>query len=52
MTVSELIDALGSFNPNAIVMRESKDMCSDYRLETIVIYGVDSNHVFLEFDEE
>lgn len=51
MTVSELIDILNGFNPDAIVMRESKDMASDYKLESVEMYGTDSKHVFLKFDE-
>lgn len=51
MTVSELIDVLNGFDQNAIVMRESKDMGSDYKLESVEMYGTDSEHVFLKFDE-
>lgn len=52
MTVKELIDVLNGFNQNAIVMREEKDFSSDYELRKVVTYGTDSEHVFLEFDEE
>lgn len=52
MTVSELIDTLRGFNPDAIVVREEKDFSSDYELKTVTMYGTDSEHVFLEFDEE
>jgi len=51
MTVNELIDVLKGFNPDAIVVREEKDFSSDYELKTVAMYGTDSKHVFLEFDE-
>lgn len=51
MTVKELIDALKGFNPDAIVAREERDFSSDYKLKNVVMYGTDSEHVFLEFDE-
>ena len=52
MTVKELIDVLKGFNQDAIVVREEKDFSSDYELKTVTMYGTDSEHVFLEFDEE
>lgn len=52
MTVIELIDVLKGFDQNATVMREEKDFSSDYELRKVVMYGADSDHVFLEFDEE
>lgn len=52
MTVIELIDVLKGFDQNATVMREEKDFSSDYELRKVVMYGTDSDHVFLEFDEE
>lgn len=52
MTVKELIDVLKGFNQDAIVVREEKDFSSDYELKTVAMYGTDSEHVFLEFDEE
>lgn len=51
MTVKELIDVLKGFNKDAIVVREEKDFSSDYELKTVAMYGTDSEHVFLEFDE-
>lgn len=51
MTVKELIDVLKGFNQDAIVVREEKDFSSDYELKTVTMYGTDSEHVFLEFDE-
>ena len=51
MTVNELIDVLKGFNQDAIVVREEKDFSSDYELKTVAMYGTDSKHVFLEFDE-
>lgn len=52
MTVKELIDVLNGFNQDAIVMREEKDLAADYNLRKVVIYNADSDHVFLEFDDE
>lgn len=51
MTVSELIDVLNGFDQNAIVMRESIDMACDYKLESVVTYGTDFEHIFLKFDD-
>lgn len=52
MTVIELIDVLNGFDQNAIVMRESIDMACDYKLKSVVMYGTDSEHIFLKFDDE
>ena len=51
VTVKELIDVLKGFNKDAIIVREEKDFSSDYELKTVAMYGTDSEHVFLEFDE-
>ncbi len=52
MTVAELINVLSGINPNVIVMRESKELNSDYELKTVIMYATDSKHVFLKFVEE
>lgn len=52
MTVGELIDRLRDFEPNATVMRQTRDWYYCYDVVDVVTYNGDELNVFLEFDDE
>ena len=52
MTVGELIDRLRDFDPNATVMRQTRDWYYCYDVVDVVTYNGDELNVFLEFDDE
>ena len=52
MTVGELIDRLRGFDPNATVMRQTRDWYYCYDVVDVVTYNGDELNVFLEFDDE